>query len=44
MIEYDVNKPSLQIHSEVKVKFIYSSYSSEILEKYIKKHKWFSKN
>jgi DNA adenine methylase len=33
----------LQVLSEIKGKFILSSYPSEILEKYIKKHKWFSK-
>lgn len=32
----------LQTLSEIKGKFILSSYPSEILEKYIKKHKWFS--
>jgi len=36
-------KNLLQALSEIKGKFILSSYPSEILEKYIKKHKWFSK-
>lgn len=33
----------LQTLSEIKGKFILSSYPSEILERYIKKYKWFSK-
>jgi DNA adenine methylase len=33
----------LKVLSGIKGKFILSSYFSELLEKYIKKHKWFSK-
>jgi DNA adenine methylase len=33
----------LQTLSEIKGKFILSSYPSEVLEKYIKKYKWHSK-
>jgi len=33
----------LQTLSEIKGKFLLSSYPSELLEKYIKKYKWFSK-